>query len=514
MAIALFPLLDGETVGSNLGRYGRFMGLETTLPLRRRLFGYACKPNTRLPSGLDHLAEEARDYWELDADAIISGHTEFHYATLTLSEIQRKAMRSDMLDQPAGRCSRRSACGWSGELVTRFRYCEDCLLEWRAKGIPAHWMVDHQLPGAYVCCMHSCMLKMTISHFTENLTDPTVMALKGCADEEVLTRVSFSERSAIEDVAQRSAQYRMANDSLPSATKYREWLREARFVWPNGRTDNRAFIACVLDHFGHGYCRFAGLDWQKMTVWLRNIADQGGGSDSSHPFMFIAAESLLNCRCALPGSFVPARQNTVIAPGADSLDRLELDNTVDKSIGGPSCVGILHRKNDTWKECSREGAGWKLACSCGVSYRASDVSFAEKAQFTVAAYGERYQSLISMRLADSISAPTASQGAYTVNARFLRWARYAGFCKDKDLSREAIQRMRDRWCSLVKCSGEIDLKFGAVCAEQAADFVVDGFVRPSDEVTPMVFGLLPDDLDEIEFGTVWRQIEQLHAMLA
>ena len=67
---------------------------------------------------------------------------------------------------------------------------------------------------------------------------------------------------------------------------------------------------------------------------------------------------------------------------------------------------------------------------------------------------------------------------------------------------------------LGKCSGEIDLKFGAVCAEQAADFVVDGFVRPSDEVTPMVFGLLPDDLDEIEFGTVWRQIEQLHAMLA
>jgi hypothetical protein len=65
-----------------------------------------------------------------------------------------------------------------------------------------------------------------------------------------------------------------------------------------------------------------------------------------------------------------------------------------------------------------------------------------------------------------------------------------------------------------KCSGEIDLKFGAVCAEQVANFVIDGFLRPGDEVTPMVFGLLPDDLDEIEFGTVWRQIEQLHAMLA
>ena len=54
-----------------------------------------------------------------------------------------------------------------------------------------------------------------------------------------------------------------------------------------------------------------------------------------------------------------------------------------------------------------------------------------------------------------------------------------------------------------KCSGEIDLKFGAVSAEQAANLIVDGFLRPGDEVTPMVFGLLPDDFDEIEFGAVW-----------
>lgn len=43
--------------------------------------------------------------------------------------------------------------------------------------------------------------------------------------------------------------------------------------------------------------------------------------------------------------------------------------------------------------------------------------------------------------------------------------------------------------SVVSCSGGIDLKFGAVCVEQAANFVVDGFLRPADEVAPMVFGL-------------------------
>jgi hypothetical protein len=53
-----------------------------------------------------------------------------------------------------------------------------------------------------------------------------------------------------------------------------------------------------------------------------------------------------------------------------------------------------------------------------------------------------------------------------------------------------------------------------VCAEQVANFVVGGVFRPGDEVTPTVFGLLPDNLDEIEFGTVWSQIKQLHAIIA
>ncbi|SOF01115.1 TniQ protein [Burkholderia sp. OK233] len=447
MAIALFPLLDGETIGSNLGRYGDFVGLETTLPLRRRLFGYPCKPDTRLPSGLDQLAEEARDYWNLDAVAIINGHTEFHYATLTLPDMQRRAMRLDMLGQPAGRCFRRSAGGWSGERVTRFRYCEDCLLEWRARSIPAHWMVDHQLPGVYVCSTHSSVLKVTNPASFENLTDPTVMTLRCPTDEKTLNRVSLPEIAAIEDVARRSAQYRMVNDGLTSTETFCELLREARFMWSDGRMDSRAFTACFLEHFGEEYCRLAGLDWQKMTVWLRNIAGQGRGRDFPHPFMFIAAESLLSRRCAMPGSFVPATQSLVLAAQIDSVNGY--GDAVERGMRGASCVGILHRRDDTWTACSREGAGWKLACSCGVSYRASGISPSENAQLTEEAYGARYHGLLSMGIVDGVSAGFGSQRFHTLS-RFLRWARCAGFSKNKDFSIEAIQRLRDRWCSLVQ----------------------------------------------------------------
>jgi len=274
------------------------------------------------------------------------------------------------------------------------------------------------------------------------------MALTRSDDEEVLTGLSFLKRNAVEDVAKRSAQYRVANVSLPPATKYREWLREAAFTWPNGRTDSRAFIACILEYFGHEYCRQAGLDWQKMTVWLRSIADQDRDKDVSHPLMFIVAESLLNRRCGLPGSFVPATPNTGIDHGVDLRDKH--DNHVDKNISELTCKGILHRKNDTWKECSREGAGWKLACSCGVSYRVSGVPSSGKARLTVEAYGARYHDLISMGPAHGGSTRAASRGLHTVDAQFVRWARYFGFSKINELSTAATQRLRDRWCSLVQ----------------------------------------------------------------
>ncbi|CAD6560120.1 TniQ family protein [Paraburkholderia sabiae] len=446
MAIALFPLLDGETIGSNLGRYADFIGLESTLPLRQRLFGYASRPETRLPSGIDHLAAEARDYWGLDTEAIINDHTEFRYATLTVSETQRKAMRSCMADQPVGRCLRRSVGGWSGEIVTRFRYCEECLLEWRGKAIAAHWKADHQLPGVYVCCIHSRMLKMTAPGSSENLTDPTVLALMRCADEEILTRLSLSERSAIEDLAKRSTQYRMTNDSLPSASAYRGLLSDAGFLRSCGKTDNYGFVASVLEYFGLGYCRLVGLNLQKMTVWLHNIVDRAKGIESCHPFMSIAAESLLNRLCASPGSFVPMTQNGAI----DSDKSLQRDvNAVDMRKARLSCVGILHRKIDTWKECSREGTDIKLSCSCGVSYRMSNISFSETAQLKVETYGVRYQSLLSTGLNNDVRVKNLLQRPHTADVRFLRWARYAGFSKNTDVSNEEIQRMRDRWRLLV-----------------------------------------------------------------
>ncbi|WP_321813121.1 MULTISPECIES: TnsD family Tn7-like transposition protein [unclassified Paraburkholderia] len=448
MAVALFPLLDGETIGSNLGRYGEFIGLETTLPLRRRLFGYGCRPDTRLPSGLRHLAEQARDYWKVDMEAIINNHTEFSYATLTIDAAQREVMRSNMLDQPSGRCLRRSVCGWTGERITKFRYCEACLSEWRANGVPAHWQVDQQLPGVYFCNRHACVLKMTNPLVLESFTDPTLTAVKRDDDKLVLEEMSTAERNAIEDVAKRSAECRAARESLPSAKTYREFLRDARIVWPNGRIDERAFIAAVLGYLGNEYCQIAGVSWQKMTSWLRNIAKEEENNEHSHPLMFIAAESLLRYRCESPGYYLPA--DKVFAVGR-SFELRESSNSIDDEILKEfACRGILHRKNDNWKAFSGEGPAWLVTCSCGVSYQALKASSDGRAQLTVRAYGDRYHRLILAGKSGGVVTEASSREVNLNHTKFTRWARCAGFYKERNSATKEIPRLRVRWQSLIE----------------------------------------------------------------
>ncbi|NVH75734.1 hypothetical protein FSB08_25130 [Paraburkholderia sp. JPY432] len=448
MAIALFPLLDGETIGSNIARYGEFIGANTTLPLRRRLFGYPCKPDTRLPSGMNHLAEEARHYWNVGAKEIIRGHTEFYYATATVSEKERQTMLSDMLAQPGGRCSRRSACGWTGECVSRLRYCEECLSEWDSKVIPFYWMVDHQLPGVYSCHAHSSMLKLAKRGGLDDLTDMTVVSVKGSDDEKILAPVSPSERWAIEDVAKRSARYRASSDAIPSATAYRALIRDAGFVWPNGRVDTRSFVSSLLAYFGQEYWKLSGLNWQKMTVWLRNIIDARGPHEPSHPFMFIAAESLLNRRCTSPGSFVPTTHNRAIDLGNQSPGGA--GDTVEPGLSELLCIGLLHRSDDAWKEQVREGSGWKLVCSCGLSYQASNVVQCSRTQLSVVAFGAKYQNLLRTMLTNGVSIETVSRELHIAEATLSQWARGAGCEKGMALSTAEIQHLRDRWCSLVK----------------------------------------------------------------
>ncbi|MFP3588537.1 TnsD family Tn7-like transposition protein [Paraburkholderia sp. SIMBA_055] len=447
MAVALFPLLDGETIGSNLARYCEFIGAESTLPLRRRLFGYPCKPDTRLPSGLNYLAEQTRDYWNLEPAEIIRRNTEFYYATATVPVKQRESMFASMLEMPGTRCLRRSASGWTGERASKFRYCEDCLLEWPAMGILAHWMVDHQLPGVYVCPAHSSVMKVAKRGLAQNWTDATVAALKSSDDEAVFELASSSELAAIADMATLSAQYRQTGRSLPSMATYCELLEAAGFVWPTGGVDIRLFIASMINHFGREYCKLAGLSLKRLSIWLRTISKEGTTKQPAHPFIFVAAESFLNNLCASPGSFIPQCRKWDAPKKENSKNNIS-DNLY-LILNKIRCKGYIHRASDTWQECIENEGGWRLVCSCGLAYTGyADLQSVEMLD-AVKSYGERHRNLVSNRFADNFIVDRASR-VPTVNAQLLRWARFCGFSRSNDLPAELIEGLRDRWCSVVK----------------------------------------------------------------
>ncbi|EUC18705.1 TniQ family protein [Paraburkholderia hospita] len=446
MAIALFPLLDGETIGNNIARYGEFIGAENTFSLRRRLFGYPCKPDTRLPSGLKHLAEQTRDYWNLEPAEIIRRNTEFYYATATVPVTRREKMFSDMLELPGSRCLRRSASGWTGERVSKFRYCEDCLSEWRAMGMPAQWLVDHQLPGVYACSLHSSMLKVAKRSPPGNLTDSTLMALKGPEDEGLLAGASSSERGAIKDVASLSVHYRLAKGSLPSSAAYRELLRVTGYMWRTGGVDIRAVTTSILENFGREYCHLVGLSLEKITTWLNNISDEKKDGEPSHPLMFIAMESLLNRRCASPGMYCPANHGRMVDSNSPASDKC---SAFDQSTGALSRVKVLHRINSAW-ECRRgERSSWKLIFSCRASYPALKMPVEGIMRVAKVDCGGLYQWIMDLSLTRNINLSGASQNLSVKEAEFLRWTHYTEFAKRRELTADEIQCLREKWRSLV-----------------------------------------------------------------
>jgi hypothetical protein len=299
----------------------------------------------------------------------------------------------------------------------------------------------------YFCVLHSTILKVVKKKWLEKMTDLTVAALRSKDDETILTYSSFSQKRAIEDVARRSARYRQGIGSLQPRISYRDLMRDAGLIWPNGNVNHRGLNASILAYFGPEYCQLAGMNWQKIAVWSRNIANPTMAFQPSHPFMSIAAESLLDRRCVSPGSFVPAiaHKGWTRETGLSKPD----GGTVDLGTEEMSCVGVLHRSNDTWEECPLGKNRRVLVCSCGVSYQVSNSSRCGKGQLTVKGYGTRYQSHIRRMLLNGVSIDAASRELHMTVAAFLRWADTAGVTK-KTFSETEVQCLRNRWCHLVQ----------------------------------------------------------------
>ncbi|WP_080422710.1 TniQ family protein [Burkholderia ubonensis] len=378
MAIALFPLSEGETIGSNIGRYAEFVGIEFTIELRRRLFGYLCGSTTRLPAGIAHLAEQTRDYWVMSVEAIIKEHTEYLYATAFAPQQMREMIFQDMLRLPTGKGSPRFTGYKSAENIENFRYCEECLAEWREKGQTPYWRICHQLPGVCACIMHSTILKIAKKKHSRRSVDPTVKGLIDDADEFIVRNASFSEMRAVEDIAKRSAERRLVTDGAELSRRYSDLLKSAGLVGNDGRTKRATLISEWKAYFGAEYCRLTGMNDQRIENWLYRGTGFLRYGKIRHPFIFLAAESVLEHLIASRGSYVPG--------GRRNLEKAR------KYTSGGNCDVILNdrqkrgelrsdRSNAIGLECTRIREAWFSLMQVEPPIRATRNAIFEKSEF-------------------------------------------------------------------------------------------------------------------------------------
>jgi hypothetical protein len=452
MATALFPLSDGETLGSNFGRYADYMGLEATIVLRKRLFNYSCAPGTRLPSGIAYLAEQTRDYWNMEGEAIVKSHTEFNYATMMAPQSLRERILQKMMSQPTSGVSPLRMFRLKGERVVPFRYCDECLAGWRSRRMVPYWRLDHQLSGVYYCDEHSRVLKETKQKVSERILDATHRRFAHASDELVLQHTASSvEKSAIRDVAQRSVQQRSGHRAEQTRQHYRDLLREAGFTRQNEAMKHDTLITAWSAYFGSEYCHLTGMNAEKISGWASSFAKHADVRACPHPFMYLAAESFLEHCSELPGTFLPMERNNVVGcPGDWEL--------VAPEFKPPSCNGALHGNADaiSFAGFLRKSGGWRLVCSCGISYRAMVPSKTGSLRLTPFSYSTKYHQRFDMLIEHGSRIADAARKMRIPISTAVAWRRRRTCSNSKTASAKEIRTLRAQWRCLVNSASSVN----------------------------------------------------------
>lgn len=437
MAIALLPLMDGESLPSNFGRYAEYMGLKSTENIRKKLFGYPGEINTRLPRSIDYLADQTIDYWNLSGEEIVNQHTEFRYATMMSSQPTRNKLLRRMLNPPSQVKSCLTISRFDGERVKNLRYCPECIAEWKRHSSSPYWKIDHQLMGSYICVEHFCVLRSVAFGRHEKHGDAPVMALIGADDKAIISNIDPAEARAIEDVAKKSARQRSEGSVYRPVEVYRDMLREAGFFRTTALMRKDAIVAAWSEYFGKEYCYLTGMSASKISSWLSRLTGREN-RDAPHPFMFIAAQCFLDHLVSLPGSYFPMKRNEG-----------ELDAAV---VEGLRCEGALHRNSDVLEFSGRlkRSGGWKIVCTCGISYRMVDSSRTESGKLMPFSYGSRYQNRAHALMRKGITADRVSKVLRLCNKTALKWARRERGDSNKTLRRGEIDRLRTNWRLLVE----------------------------------------------------------------
>ncbi|WP_321813120.1 MULTISPECIES: TniQ family protein [unclassified Paraburkholderia] len=440
MAIALLPLKEGETLASNIGRYAEIMKLNSTFGLRQSLFGYCHYRGGRLPSSIDFLAEQTRDYWNLKSEDIINWHTEFRYLTMMAPKSIREMIFKRMQGSSEGSVRAIVVGGLNGERAPIFRYCEECLKGDIENHQTPYWRIDHQLAGVYYCIKHSCVLR-SVRKVPGRYVDQTLVRHIHASDKMALHGIILKEKMAILDVSRRSVRQRESGYFGKSARQYQDLLREVGLLRENSTLRHVQLISAWFDYFGEEYCYLTNTNSNRISMWLNHLSRGIWGCECPHPFMFIAGESLLEHLAELPGSYFPRKLHK------DSC-LLSEEGNPNPSLDAYTCKGALHRNSDFFKFTSPKPGRWKLACTCGLTYLLAPQCDAK--QLKPCSYGARYRRRFSALIGKGMYICDAARELHVSASAARQWIGREGVPARETMPKEEVERLRERWCLLVK----------------------------------------------------------------
>ncbi|WP_256250433.1 TnsD family Tn7-like transposition protein [Burkholderia ubonensis] len=289
-------------------------------------------------------------------------------------------------------------------------------------------------------------LKVVAQSIEEINLDPTVVRRNGALDLTIIQSTSQSERAAAMDVVRLSVERTGPNEDIPLTQKYRDLLRHSGFLKPNSTINRNALVCEWLDYYGAEYCFLAGINARRILTWSFDIECRARGDRLVYPFMYVSAESFLKNRMSLHGSFIPAHRRKLIpVKGGGSIFSC-LDLT--------PCVGVLHQDKDVFTVSGRliRSSGWKVVCSCGISYRVRDALPGVVVEMTPFAYGSRYRERFGELLARGLSPKKAARELHISDTAGMSWA-HGGRSKSREsISISEIRNKRAEWRRLVNNS--------------------------------------------------------------
>lgn len=262
-----------------------------------------------------------------------------------------------------------------GERDSRLRYCIECLADCRRDGRAAYCKIRHQLPGTYFCDLHLSPLKAANESLLSG-PDVALQLVMRSLDSPVLPNVTSSEANAIKSVAEKNAR-QLVYGGTRELSDYHDLVHKAGFLMPDGRLRMAALIAEWLTFFGPAYCYLTEICEQKIIGWWNRVSRGANRVVLPSPFIFVAAESLLESIVLGRAAHLP-----MIPQSSADVLRSKL----------PKCAGYLHRVSDSYGVARRvrRSQKWEVDCSCGITYRASVKSPDVEAAVRPVAHGERY----------------------------------------------------------------------------------------------------------------------------